>query len=144
MNNSRTAAEQLDKLGKRLQEVIESRKTLENHYERDVTTLSHFISRLSAACRGMDDELDHRLNKLRAELQKKPDIELVTPLFDEISLLLQQQGFKLQQQLRSTQEGVLGAGKSLQKLKGLTKEQRDELRALVSGADGPSASLNKY
>lgn len=144
MNNSQTAAEQLDKLGKRLQEVIESRKSLENHYDRDVTTLTHFISRLSAACRGMDDELDHRLNKLRAELQKKPDIELVAPLFDDISLLLQQQGFKLQQQLRSTQEGVLSAGKSLQQLKGLSKEQRDELRALINSADGPSASLNKY
>lgn len=144
MNNSLSAAEQLDLLGKRLQETIESRKVLEKSYERDVATLSHFIGRLSGACRGLDDELDHRLNKLRAELQKNPDIDLLIPLLDDISVLLQQQGFKLQQQLRTTQDAVLSAGKSIQKLKGLSKAQRDELRELMSSADGPSASLAKY
>jgi len=144
VQNTQTPAEKLDKLGKRLQEIIESRKTLENQYERDVATLSQFVVKLSQACRGLDDELDHRLNRLRSELQKKPDIDLVAPQFEEIGELLQQQSFKLQQQLRSTQDGVQSAGAALQKIKGLSKPQRDELRQLLSSADGPSASLSKY
>jgi len=144
VNSNLSSTEQIERLGKRLQDALESRKSLEVHYERDVSALSAFISRLATVCQGIDDDLDHRLSKARALLQKKASIDDLLPLLDDISVLVQSIAVRTQQQLRQTHDVVQQTGKALQQLKGLSRADREQLRELINAVEGPTASLSKY
>ncbi|MCC5856270.1 MAG: diguanylate cyclase [Idiomarina sp.] len=120
------------------------REQLEQTYRAEMQTLTQFISRLGNALRGVDGELDHRLSRMQSALGRADKLERVMPIMDDVSVLLQQQGTRVQRQLQDTQTRLLAASKQLQQLQGLPTDMRGELRDLIAQIEGPAFSVLHY
>src|SRR5690554_2971510 len=106
--------------------------------------LTQFIGRLANALRGIDGELDHRLSRLSTDMARTDNIERVMPAMEDVSHVLQQQGSRIQRELQDTHNRILAASKQLQKMHGLPKPMREELRDLIAQAEGPAFSIMHY
>lgn len=133
--------EQLDLLKKKLVVSVKSRQKLERTYEQQFSTLTDFILRLSNVCKGIDIELDNKLGKLRTFLSKNTDIDKLSPLINELTELLKQHETRITLNLKQAQTALLGAGKKLQKVKGLPDNLRRELRSTLKGVEVPQDSI---
>lgn len=120
------------------------REQLEFGFRADLKNLSQFVGRLANALRGIDGELDHRLSKMSNELSRTDKLEKVMPAMDDISVLLQQQGNRVQREMQETHNRLLAASKQLQKMHGLPKPMREELRDLIAQVEGPAFSVLHY
>lgn len=138
------AINQVELYKKKLNDALKTRQELERTYQTQFATMTQFINRLSNVCKGIDTELDNRLGKLRSVLQKNPDLENISFLIEDISLLLNQHSAKNAQNMRTTQESMLDAGKKLQQIKGLEPEFRRDLRQLLSEVQGTQESILEY
>lgn len=129
--------EKIELLKKKLLASIQARQSLERSYEKQFTTLTAFIGKLTNTCKGLDVELDNRLGKLRTHLNKNTDISKLKPLIDELSKLLNQQANKNAQQLKQAQDALSNSAKTLQKFKGLPNEFRRNLRGVIQQIEQP-------
>ncbi|MER2491187.1 GGDEF domain-containing protein [Catenovulum sediminis] len=136
--------EQIELLKKKLVVSLKARQQLERTYEQQFTMLTNFINRLSNVCKGIDIELDNRLAKLRAHLNKNTDIENIAPLMGDIEHLLNQHSTRLSLNIKQTQNSLITAGKQLQKVKNLPSDLRRELRKLMQDISEPKGSILLY
>ncbi len=132
--------EKIELLKKKLLSAIQARQSLEKSYEKQFSTLTGFIIKLTNTCKGMDIELDNKLASLRAQLNSNTNISKLGPLFNDLNQILNQQALKNAQQLQVAQGGLLNSAKTLQKFKGLPDEFRRNLRKLVTDIEEPHTS----
>ncbi|ASM52272.1 hypothetical protein PESP_b0756 [Pseudoalteromonas espejiana DSM 9414] len=116
---------------KKLKQAIEARMAVESARKYQVDTLSNLTSKLSLSCKGLDTELDNRLAKFRNSLNKGVGFEILSPLIDDILLILQNQEALQIAHQRELFSSVQNAGKLLQKTKGLPDDTRRTLRHLL-------------
>lgn len=123
--------QQQDVLNKKLKQAIETRKVIEQARKHQVDTLCNFAAKLSLSCKGMDIELDNRLAKFRTALNKGVNFDMISPLIDEVLVLLKNQEAQQSIHQRELFKSVQDAGKQLQKTKGLPDDARRVLRHLL-------------
>lgn len=133
-----------DDIQQQLSNAIKARKALEDTYESQFKILALFVSRLSLACKGVDVDLDNRLAKLRAELQRGTDLEKLLPFIEGTSENLKLLEAKQQLDVQKVQQGLTEAGKLLQQQKGLPDQLRRDLRELLGKVEAPSATVHAY
>ena len=118
-------------MDKKLKQAIEQRIVIESARKTQVDTLSNFAAKLSLSCKGLDIELDNRLAKFRSALNKGVSFEHLSPLINDILVLLKsQEAIQLAHQ-RDLYTSVKNAGKQLQKTNGLPDDTRRALRNLL-------------
>ncbi|WP_350594051.1 MULTISPECIES: GGDEF domain-containing protein [unclassified Pseudoalteromonas] len=118
-------------MDKKLKQAIEQRIVIESARKTQVDTLSNFAAKLSLSCKGLDIELDNRLAKFRSALNKGVSFEHLSPLINDILVLLKnQEAIQLAHQ-RDLRTSVKNAGKQLQKTNGLPDNTRRTLRNLL-------------
>ncbi|CUS49288.1 MAG: GGDEF domain protein [Idiomarinaceae bacterium HL-53] len=144
MNKKASPETESSSLKAQLEESRFLREQLEKTYRTDVNTLTQFITRLGNTLRGIDGDLDHRLSKMSQALNRTDKIEAVIPVMDDVSLVLQQHGSRVQKELQTTQSRMLAAARRLQRLNGLPKPMRDEIRELITQVEGPAFSVLHY
>ncbi|MBQ4810644.1 diguanylate cyclase [Pseudoalteromonas luteoviolacea] len=118
-------------LEKKLSQAISARKALEEAKKTQVTMLCDFASKLSFGCRGQDVALDNQLAKFRSALSKGTELEQLTPVIENAIAQLKQQETIYESNERALKGHIQGAGKQLQKLKGLPDDTRRKLRYLL-------------
>lgn len=133
-----------DDINQQLSNALKARKALEDTYESQFKILALFVSRLSLACKGVDVDLDNRLAKLRAELQRGTDLEKLMPFIEGTSENLKLLEAKQQLDVQKVQQGLTDAGKLLQQQKGLPDQLRRDLRELLGKVEAPSATVHAY
>ncbi|HSG52272.1 MAG TPA: diguanylate cyclase [Rheinheimera sp.] len=133
-----------DDINQQLSNALKARKALEDTYESQFKILALFVSRLSLACKGVDVDLDNRLAKLRAELQRGTDLEKLLPFIEGTSENLKLLEAKQQLDVQKVQQGLTDAGKLLQQQKGLPDQLRRDLRELLGKVEAPSATVHAY
>lgn len=132
---------QLETLQNKLNKAIKNRDIIETARQSQLGTLTQFVAKLSLVCKGQDLELDNKLAKFRALLNKGVDFEVLSPFIDEISSILKAQVTKQDSNIRQLQQSVNDAGKKLQKTKGVPDDLRRSLRNLLSNdLDGIKAT----
>ncbi|XQF93940.1 hypothetical protein ACOBV9_21105 (plasmid) [Pseudoalteromonas espejiana] len=102
---------------KKLKQAIEARMAVESARKYQVDTLSNLTSKLSLSCKGLDTELDNRLAKFRNSLNKGVGFEILSPLIDDILLILQNQEALQIAHQRELFSSVQNAGKLYKKQK---------------------------
>jgi len=133
-----------DDINQQLSNALKARKALEDTYESQFKILALFVSRLSLACKGVDVDLDNRLAKLRAELQRGTDLEKLLPFIEGTSENLKLLEAKQQLDVQKVQQGLTEAGKLLQQQKGLPDQLRRDLRELLGKVEAPTATVHAY
>ncbi len=133
-----------DDTKQQLTNALKARKVLEDTYEAQFKILALFVSRLSLACKGIDVELDNRLAKLRAELNRGTDLEKLLPFIEGTSENLKLLEAKQQSDMQRVQQGLTEAGKLLQQQKGLPDQLRRDLRELLGKVETPSATVHAF
>ena len=133
-----------DDINQQLSNALKARKALEDTYESQFKILALFVSRLSLACKGVDVDLDNRLAKLRAELQRGTDLEKLLPFIEGTSENLKLLEAKQQLDVQKVQQGLTDAGKLLQQQKGLPDQLRRDLRELLGKVEAPTATVHAY
>lgn len=123
---------QLETLQNKLNKAIKNRDLIETTRQTQLSALTQFVARLSLVCKGQDLELDNKLAKLRALLNKGVDFEVLSPFIEEISNILKIQESKQDSNIRKLQQSVNDAGKKLQQTKGVPDDLRRSLRNLLS------------
>jgi len=132
---------QLETLQNKLNKAIKNRDLIETTRQTQLSALTQFVARLSLVCKGQDLELDNKLAKLRALLNKGVDFEVLSPFIEEISNILKIQESKQDSNIRKLQQSVNDAGKKLQQTKGVPDDLRRSLRNLLSNdLDGIKAT----
>ncbi|RTE86981.1 MULTISPECIES: GGDEF domain-containing protein [Gammaproteobacteria] len=127
-----------------LEESRHLREQLEKTYRTDINNLTQFIARLGNTLRGIDGDLDHKLSKMSSAMTRVDKIDAVIPVMDDVSLVLQQHGSRVQRELQTTQSRMLAAARRLQKLSNLPKPIREEIRDLITQVEGPAFSVLHY
>ncbi|PAJ76354.1 GGDEF domain-containing protein [Pseudoalteromonas sp. NBT06-2] len=123
---------QLEILQKKLNKAIKNRDLIETTRQSQLGALTQFVAKLSLVCKGQDLELDNKLAKFRALLNKGVDFEILFPFIDEITNILKSQETKQDTNIRKLQQSVNNAGKKLQQTKGVPDELRRSLRSILS------------
>ncbi|MCF2855995.1 diguanylate cyclase [Pseudoalteromonas sp. SMS1] len=118
-------------LEKKLSQAISARKALEEAKKTQVSMLCDFASKLTFGCRGQDVALDNQLAKFRSALSKGAELEQLTPVIETAIAQLKQQESIFESNERALKSHIQGAGKQLQKLKGLPDDTRRKLRYLL-------------
>lgn len=106
--------------------------------------ISQFVSGLSLACKGVDSELDNRLAKLRTELNRGTAWAQLLPFIEATSSSLQQLESKHQLELLNAQQSLIAAGKYLQLQQHLPDRYYQDVRALLSSVEQPSATVHAF
>lgn len=144
MNKRSNSNQESSSLKAQLEESRFLREQLEKTYRTDINTLTQFISRLGNTLRGIDGEMDHKLSKMSSVMTRVDKIDAVVPVMDDVSIVLQQHGSRVQRELQTTQSRMLVAARRLQKLNNLPKPMREEIRELITQVEGPAFSVLHY
>lgn len=134
----------LETLKKRLNEQQRAIKLLEQQGKSDSLLYQHLLAKLALACRGQNLELDNKLAQLRAQLADNADLSKSAKLLETVETLLSQNAQHAEQQLVSTREAITGAGKQLQKVRGLDPQVRRELRELLTEVEDTPQNVLHY
>ncbi len=137
-------SENSNAVDKKLKQAIEARIAIENARKLQVDTLSNLTAKLSLSCKGLDIELDNKLAKFRSSLNKGVGFEILSPLIDDILLLLQNQEALQTAHQRELFSSVQTAGKLLQRTKGLPDDTRRTLRHLLDHEINNVQSTHDY
>jgi len=93
--------------------------------------LYKLIDRLIRLCQGLDRELDNRLGKLRAQLDKNVAIASLEPELEKLNELLKLQLSRRDENTQKLVDIIDQFGTSLQKIKGLPPQLRRDLRSFM-------------
>ncbi|RUO77310.1 sensor domain-containing diguanylate cyclase [Idiomarina seosinensis] len=143
MNNTNTAEAKIKQLSQRLQQSIQSRKQLENQYNRDYNTLSELVVKLTHACSGVDHELDSKLVKLRGLLQRNASMAVLESTINDTQTLIQKHTLNIQRQLKQTSEQTRATLTYLRQ-QSLPPKLRTKLNAIEDQMESPSIALSHY
>ncbi|RUO68811.1 GGDEF domain-containing protein [Idiomarina ramblicola] len=136
-----TPQEQIQHLSKKLQQSIQSRKQLEDHYLRDSQRYSEFVNELCLALSGVDTELDGLLHKLRGHLQQNAAAAVLEPIMQGLSDVISQHTIRLQTQLKQTNESIRHA---LTSIKPHDNDSRSKLKRIANEFEQPTMTVSHY
>lgn len=136
-----TPQEQIQHLSKKLQQSIQSRKQLEDHYLRDSQRYSEFVNELCLALSGVDTELDVFLHKLRGHLQQNASAAVLEPIMQGLSDVISQHTIRLQTQLKQTNESI---SQALTSIKPHDNDSSNELKRIANEFEQPTMTVSHY
>ncbi|EAR54422.1 hypothetical GGDEF domain family protein [Photobacterium sp. SKA34] len=103
---------------------------------REIVILKRLITRLVIACRGINSELDERLESIRHELEQPTDISKLIPRLAVIERLVNQQADIVHKQNLRLNQKIHQAGETLSRHRGLPVQLRRDLRAVLNHDSG--------
>ncbi|MCK7460089.1 GGDEF domain-containing protein [Idiomarina aminovorans] len=136
-----TPQEKIQHLSKKLQQSIQSRKQLEDHYLRDSQRYSEFMNELCLALSGVDTELDRSLHKLRGHLQQNASTAVLEPIMQRLSDTISQHTIRLQTQLKRTNESIRQA---LVSIKPQHNDSKNKLEQIANEFEQPAMTVSHY
>lgn len=136
-----TPQEQIQHLSKKLRQSIQSRKQIEDDYQRDSQRYSNFVNELCLALNGVDSELDGLLHKLRGHLQQNASTAVLEPLMQQVSEVISQHTVRLQTLLKKTNESIHQA---LQSVKPRDKDSKAQLQQIANEFEQPTMTVSHY
>ena len=136
-----TPQEKIQHLSKKLQQSIQSRKQLEDHYLRDSQRYSEFVSELCLALSGVDTELDGLLHKLRGHLQQNASAAVLEPIMQRLSETISQHTIRLQTQLKQTNESIRQA---LASIEPHDNDSKGKLQRIANEFEQPTMTVSHY
>jgi diguanylate cyclase (GGDEF)-like protein len=144
MNAKTVAASQMKVLEEKLKAAIDSRSSLAEDFSNQSNLFIPFISKLSLVPKGINLELDKRLNQLRALFTKSAPISDVELKIAEISKLLKHHTVTNEQNIARLHNQFNSSGQNLQKTKGLPDNFRRKLRALLKESQSTKDNIILY
>ncbi|SMY38422.1 Phytochrome-like protein cph2 [Photobacterium malacitanum] len=105
---------------------------------REIVILKRLITRLVVACRGIDNELDTRLQAISVDLEQPLEISRLIPRLSMIERLVIQQADVIQHQNKRLQHHINQRGRTLSHYQGLPLSLRRDLHSIFNQ---PSATL---
>ncbi|WP_371929369.1 diguanylate cyclase domain-containing protein [Photobacterium sp. CCB-ST2H9] len=132
------AASEVSKLKLRLDQAQLSYRDASLKSRREIVILKRLIARMAVACRGLDVDLDKRLETLRRDLEQNKDISKIVPHLAQVERLLLRQT-----PTHTTIERLAGliqqSSESLKRIPALPVQLKRDLHDLLSQSP---ASLN--
>lgn len=144
MGQNTVADKTINQLKSKLDSAINARSELEEEFSAQSALLTTFIGKLSQACKGTDMLLDNKLANLRSSLKKSVTFVELEIQINAISALLQQHSVMNDKNVQKLHERLQDYGSYLQKSKDLPKENRQQLRKLVTTTKQSKDSLVQY
>lgn len=135
-----TPQEQVQHLSKKLQQSIQSRKQIEDDYQRDSQRYSNFVNDLCLALNGVDSELDGLLHKLRGHLQQNASAAVLEPMMMQVSEVISRHTVRMQTLLKETNESIHLALQAIQP-HGNNSSQRQKI---ANEFEQPTMTVSHY
>ncbi|OBU16764.1 diguanylate cyclase [Photobacterium aquimaris] len=105
---------------------------------REIVILKRLITRLVVACRGIDNELDTRLQAISVDLEQPLEISRLIPRLAIVERLVIQQADVIQHQNKRLQHHISQRGRTLSHYQGLPLSLQRDLRGIFNQ---PSVTL---
>ncbi|KLV01631.1 diguanylate cyclase [Photobacterium aquae] len=132
MTDINAVASELSQLKLRLDQAQLSYRDETLKSRRELIILKRLISRLAVACRGIDSELDDRLDSLRLELEQHKDISKLLPRIAVIERLVSRMANFAEQENAFLSQQIHHSGEVLRRVHGLPPQLKRDLRNLLS------------
>jgi diguanylate cyclase len=123
---------EVSKLKQRLDQAQLSYRDASLKSRREIVILKRLITRLSVACRGLDEELDTKLTELRCELEQPKDISKLIPRLAIIERLVTRQAGITEKENLRIENQIHQSGETLKRVRGLPAQLKRDLRNLLN------------
>ncbi len=143
MTDINAVASEVSKLRLRLDQAQLSYRDASLKSRREIVILKRLISRLSVACRGLDGELDQKLNELRTELERHKDVSKLIPRLAIIERLVTRQANFTEKENHRLEQQVAQSSETLKRVHGLPAQLKRELRNLLGQPSDTLAQTHK-
>ncbi|WP_299020379.1 diguanylate cyclase [uncultured Photobacterium sp.] len=131
MTDINAVASEVSKLKLRLDQAQLTYRDASLKSRREIVILKRLISRLSVACRGLDNELDVKLSELRNELDQQKDVSKLIPRLAVVERLVTRQASFTENENHLLEQQLTHSGETLKRLPGLPAQLKRELRNLL-------------
>lgn len=133
-------ASEVSKLKLRLDQAQLSYRDAALKSRREIVILKRLISRLSAACRGLDHELDQKLIALRQELEQNQDISKILPRLAVVERLVSRLANFAERENQDLSRHISRSSEVLHQMHSLPAQLKRELTQALSQ---PGESLSQ-
>ncbi|MGF1726049.1 diguanylate cyclase [Photobacterium nomapromontoriensis] len=144
MNNINTVALEVSNLKLRLDQAQLSYRDASLKSRREIVILKRLISRLSIACRGLDDELDEKLTALRHDLEQHKDISALIPRLAVVERLVTRLANFAEKEHQQLNQQVHQSCEVLRRFHGLPAQLKRDLRNLQAQQGNSLADSHKH
>ncbi|GAL07665.1 GGDEF domain family protein [Photobacterium aphoticum] len=128
----------MSKLKLRLDQTQLSYRDASLKSRREIAILKRLISRLSVACRGLDQELDEKLLQLRHDLEQNKDIGKMIPRLAVVERLVTRLSDFADKENHALLEQIHHSSEMLRRFHGLPAQLKRDLRNLLAQKIIPS------
>ncbi|UTV28256.1 GGDEF domain-containing protein [Photobacterium atrarenae] len=132
MTDITAVASEVSKLRLRLDQAQLTYRDASLKARREIVILKRLLSRLSVACRGLDSELDQKMDQLRTELEQQRDVSRLIPRLAVIERLVIRQANFINQENHQLGQQCRQSGETLKRVHGLPAQLKRQLRNLLS------------
>lgn len=136
MTDINSVVSEVSNLKQRLDQAQLSYRDASLKSRREIVILKRLITRLVIACRGINSELDERLENIRHELEQPTDISKLIPRLAVIERLVNQQADIVHKQNLRLNQKIHQAGETLSRHRDLPVQLRRDLRAVLNHDSG--------
>ncbi|OAN14019.1 diguanylate cyclase [Photobacterium jeanii] len=140
MTDVNAVVSEVSKLKQRLDQAQLSFRDASLKSRREIVILKRLITRLSVACRGIDNELDAKLVELRHDLEQPKDISKLIPRLAIIERLVTRQAALTEQASQNLEQHIHLSGDTLNRVRSLPAQLKRDLRNILAF---DSESLNQ-
>lgn len=144
MNDINAVASEVSKLKLRLDQAQLTYRDASLKSRREIVILKRLISRLSVACKGLDNELDEKLSELRTELEQQKDVTKLIPRLAIVERLVTRQASFTENENHLLEQQITHSGETLTRLPGLPAQLKRELRNLLGQPSKTLAQTHKH
>ncbi|NAW65619.1 diguanylate cyclase [Photobacterium halotolerans] len=127
------AASDVSELKLRLDQAQLSYRDVSLKSRREIVILKRLIARMSVACKGLDSELDKRLDTLRTDLEQNKDISKIVPHLAQVERLLLRQT-STHSTMERLSELIRQSSESLKRIPALPVQLKRDIHDLLSQA----------
>ncbi|KLV01502.1 diguanylate cyclase domain-containing protein [Photobacterium aphoticum] len=135
MTDITAVATEMSKLKLRLDQTQLSYRDASLKSRREIAILKRLISRLSVACRGLDQELDEKLLQLRHDLEQNKDIGKMIPRLAVVERLVTRLSDFADKENHALLEQIHHSSEMLRRFHGLPAQLKRDLRNLLAQKD---------
>lgn len=136
MTDINSVVSEVSNLKQRLDQAQLSYRDASLKSRREIVLLKRLITRLIIACKGINSELDERLESIRHELEQPTDISKLIPRLAVIERLVNQQADIVNKQNLRLNQKIHQAGETLSRHRNLPVQLRRDLRAVLNHDSG--------
>ncbi|ELR63326.1 GGDEF domain family protein [Photobacterium marinum] len=144
MTDINAVASEVSKLKLRLDQAQLTYRDASLKSRREIVILKRLISRLSVACKGLDNELDEKLCELRTELEQQKDVSKLIPRLAVIERLVTRQASFTENENHLLEQQIFHSGETLKRLPGLPAQLKRELRNLLGQPSDTLVQTHKH